>query len=573
MWHYRIANVWLVPLFILLAGLGPQAAPLAWDLRETGREGNFVFYDAPAGASARGKPLDAGDLNGDGCGDLAISGVSADASVSGRFRNDAGHVRVVMDLCAIDGWIDMSDQAVKNPTVRTFWGARSGDMAGTEVYVGDVNADGYDDVAFGSQNYDGPNQDRVEAGAVYLILGSAEFAVMGDVDLLQPPDNAILFYGATARDRFGIWVDGGDFNDDGFIDLLIGATQADGEDEARVNAGETWIIYGTSDPVADYGKQVDMREPPETATRVIGVDYDDLLGSTTLGGDVNADDFDDAIVSASLWRESAGVGGVEFGGGDGSDNRRYNSGEVFVVFGHEALPGTVIDLAALLDDQGQPINESIAVIYGPDPGDVLGEELAVGDINGDGRNELALGTLVSAGLDNSMPEAGEAWILNTSEPFAGQAFDLAETEPGRATVIYTDQAGSMGGDILRFADLDSDGYDELLYGAPTYDVTGSDLILREDAGLLAILFGSQSGLPGNEGQILLPSSLPSNLRARYILGADSGDEMAYGLAVYDIDGDGYLDIAPNGMLGDGSDNTLIDAGEVYVISGRVFLKP
>lgn len=48
--------------------------------------------------------------------------------------------------------------------------------------------------------------------------------------------------------------------------------------------------------------------------------------------------------------------------------------------------------------------------------------------------------------------------------------------------------------------------------------------------------------------------------------------MAYGLAIYDVDGDGYKDIVPNGMLGDGMNNTLHNAGEIYVISGESFVE-
>lgn len=77
-------------------------------------------------------------------------------------------------------------------------------------------------------------------------------------------------YGATAGDRFGLWVDGGDFNGDGLRDMLIGANQADGENDNRINAGEAWIIYGDRNLGEKYGSIVDMNQPPQTATRIIG---------------------------------------------------------------------------------------------------------------------------------------------------------------------------------------------------------------------------------------------------------------------------------------------------------------
>lgn len=547
-----------------------SAIPNALDLREIDTETALVFYDAPAGASTNGKPLDAGDFNGNGCGDVAVAGMSADFPMNEGYRNAAGHIRVIMDLCEITGVVDMEDLSESSHIVVTFYGAYTGDMTGTEVYVGDFNADGYDDLLFGAQNYDGVEQNRPNTGAAYLVFGNADFVNMDEVDLRQPTDGILLLYGATAEDRFGLWVDGGDFNGDGFDDLLVGANQADGENDSRINAGEGWIIFGAEDMQAEYGLIIDIAHPPQTATRVIGVDYDDLLGSTALGGDVNADGFDDVIISASLWRESAGIEGQELGGGDGPDNRRYNSGETFIIFGKTSLPGSIIDLDTFLDDTGIPISNDITVIYGPDPNDLMGEELAVGDINGDGRNELALGSLVSSGLDNQAMEAGEAWLIYTHEPFAGRAFDLLDPDSDRMIVIYPDQADSMGGDILRFSDINNDGYDELFYGAPTYDVTGSDSIIRADAGLLAILFGSENGLPNRNGTIVIPSTFSNDLLARYILGADTDDEMAYGLTIYDFDDDGNNDVAPNGMRGDGPDNNRLNAGEIYVLNGSLF---
>lgn len=572
MWKAFIALI----LVLYVLGMVPVKAQeitgeQSWDLKDIEQTGLFIFYDAPAEASSTGKPLDVGDFNGDGCGDIAAGGSFASFGGLEGWRREAGHVRIIMDLCEIAGRIAMEEEGEQSSTVITVYGARAGDMAGIEVFVGDFNADGYDDVLFGAQNYDGEAQDRSNAGAAYLALGNPNFA-NGDIDLLNPPNNVIVFYGGTAEDRFGLWVDGGDFNGDGFDDLLIGANQADGENDSRINAGEAWIIYGSEDMVEEYGSVVDMSQPPTNATRIIGVDYDDLFGSTALGADINADGYDDAIVSAALWRESAGIGGAELGGGDGPDNRRYNSGETFVIYGQTALPGRVIDLAAIISDDGSPTNDSITVIYGVDPNDLLGEEIAAGDINGDRRNELALGTLVSAGLDNVMPGGGESWLIYTTEPFMGEAIDLLNPESERAVSIYADQADSESGDILRFADLDQDGYEDLFVGTPSYDVTGTNGEVRQDAGMLTVLFGGESGLPNDNRRVVFPSNVPPGLRSGYILGADAEDEMAYGLGIYDVDADGFVDIVPNGMLGDGINNTLHNAGEVYVISGALFLE-
>src|SRR3970040_1967008 len=74
-----------------------------WDLRFIDQAGQFSFYDYPAGASATGKPVDVGDFDGDGCGDLAITGQNASHGVSGFWRGSGGHVRIVMNFCDISG--------------------------------------------------------------------------------------------------------------------------------------------------------------------------------------------------------------------------------------------------------------------------------------------------------------------------------------------------------------------------------------------------------------------------------------------------------------------------------------
>lgn len=566
-------------LLILLAALGlhsasAQTAPTPtggqpWDLTYTAQAGQFVFYDAPAGASTTGKPLDIGDFDGDGCGDIAITGQNATHSIGGAWRGSVGHVRIVMNLCTISGQIGM-DALTSMQRVITIYGAYAGDMAGTETYVADFNRDGFDDLLFSAQNSDGPYQDRSNAGAVYLLLGGSTFALRPDIDLRDPPANLLTFYGATAEDRFGLWVEGGDFDGDGIHDMLIGANQADGEGDHRINAGEAWILYGDMNLTSKYRPVTDMQQPPADATRIIGADYDDLLGSTVWGDDLNGDGYDDAIVSAALWRASSGIGGLSFGGADGPANKRYNSGEAFVIFGHSRLRGQTIDLAAKVDESGRPVDDSITVIYGRHANDLLGEEIAVGDMDGDGRYDLILGTLVGDGPNLDMDEAGEAWIIYTYDPFAGQMIDLADPPPGRTVVIYPDQADSKAGDTLRAADLDGDGIADLFYGAPDYDPRGYDGRLRHNAGLMAIIFGERGGLPHDNGQILLFDP-PDGLRVKFIIGADDNDMMPYALAVADVNRDGVIDIAPNAMGGDGQRNDRINAGEIYVLSGAEFL--
>jgi len=533
------------------------------------RDGIFIFYDAPLGSSTTGQPLAIGDLNNNKCGDIIVGAQNASFAGAEGWRNNAGHLRIIMDVCTIDGQINMADTSDKSTQIITVLGAQAEDMLGTEITVADFNSDDYDDVLVGAQNHGGINNARLRAGAAYVIWGSSSFNDLSEINLSEPNDSVLTIYGADSEDRLGLWVDHGDFNADDYADMLIGANQADGIDNSRINAGEVWIIYGGED-IQQFGSSIDMRQPPVTSTRINGIDYDDLFGSTVLGGDLNNDGYSDVIASAALWRGSAGIGGIDFGGGDGPNNTRYNGGDTYVIFGNKDLQGKVIDLATKLASDGSPIDESIAVVYGVDSNDLMGEELAVGDLDGDGRNDLVLGSLVTGGVTNRMDEAGEAWIIYGNIPFEGQAIDLANPSNRITTVIYPDQPSSKGGDILRVGDLDNDGVDDLFYGAPNYDPSDNNNEVRKNAGLLAIIYGIE-GRPISETPLIIPSAAPDNLRISYIIGTDAEDMMAYGLAIYDVNGDGILDIAPNGMGGDGIDNTIINAGEIYVIDGALFL--
>ncbi len=583
MFQFTFFRYYRASLLIFLAvGLGmvapmrsqstsPTTGDQPWDLKFTSQAGQFTFYDAPAGASTTGKPLDIGDFDDNGCGDLAITGQNATHLVDGEWRGSVGHVRILMNFCLIHGQTSTENMS---PWQQSFsiYGAYAGDMAGTETYTADFNGDGFDDLLFSAQNSDGEQQDRSNAGAAYVLFGSRDFARHSDIDLRDKNDDIISFYGASAEDRLGLWVEGGDFDGDGIQDVLIGANQADGEGDHRINAGEGWIIFGSRDMQSHYGSITNMGQPPTDATHIIGADFDDLLGSTVWGDDFNGDGFDDAAVSAALWRASSGIGGLSFGGGDGPGNTRYNSGETYIIFGNPDLRGHTIDLATKVDTSGHPVDNSISVVYGQNANDLLGEEIAAGDIDGDGRLDLILGTLIGDGVDENLDEAGEAWIIYSHEPFAGQAFDLNNLEPGRGVVIYPDQADSKAGDTLRAADLDRDGIDDLFYGAPDYDSTGYDGLVRHNAGMMAIIFGEQGGLPNQDGKILLFSP-PEKLRMRFIMGADPNDMMPYALAVGDVNHDGFVDIAPNAMGGDGERNDRINAGEIYILSGKDFLSP
>ncbi|MFP4324320.1 MAG: c-type cytochrome [Anaerolineales bacterium] len=557
----------LTLFFQQVADAQTETTPIAdandWDIANFDQPGQISIFDGPAGISATGKPNELGDYNGDGCGDLAITGHNA--------RGGAGQVRIIFGLC--DRWgtvYDLFGSPEDAPSFLNIFGAVAGDMLGTELYQDDFNGDGFDDLLIGAQNATPPPElGRTSSGAAYIVFGAADLAQRETIQMSDPPDNVLPIYGAAFGDRLGIWVEGGDFDGDGFADALIGASQADYRPpgENRANAGLAYVVYGDDNMLAAHAPYLDMAEPLTGAqTRIISPDPDDLLGSTVFGADLNMDGRDDMIVAAALWRDSAGIGGLAQGGGDGPGNTQFNAGDTFVVFGDPALRGQQIDLRERLDANGAPLDDGLSAIYGAEAGDFMGEEIIVGDLNGDGQNDLVLGSLRAPSADNARVDGGEAWVLYLDEDFPGSMIHLREGGPG--IPIYAAEPDSKGGDAMLIADMDRDGYDDLLYGAPNADVVDDDGNFRDNAGLLYIIYGGPEPLPTDDNNIIDLLTPPQDLRYELVLAVDAFDMSFYGLSLMDIDNDGYMDFSTNGMNGDGLDNLHPDAGEVYVISGR-----
>ena len=121
--------------------------------------------------------------------------------------------------------------------------------------------------------------------------------------------------GDNAEDESGCAVAHGDINGDGFMDIIIGAYAADPGDPPRTDAGETYVVFGSSpsSPVV-----IDLNAQPADIT-VCGDDAYDYSGWAVASGDVNGDGYDDLItnsMAASPYgRLAAGETNLIAGGG------------------------------------------------------------------------------------------------------------------------------------------------------------------------------------------------------------------------------------------------------------------
>lgn len=178
----------------------------------------------------------AGDVNGDGIGDMIIGAYRADpegVSAAGRSYVVFGSNTPFpspFDLSTLDG---------SNGFV--LYGEAANDLSGSAVgAAGDFTGDGIDDLIIGAYTAD-PN--GAYSGRSYLLFGSFD-AFPATIDLADLDGNiGLAINGAVGGDRSGNSVStAGDVNGDGIDDVVIGASRADAG--GNTDAGRSYVVFG-----------------------------------------------------------------------------------------------------------------------------------------------------------------------------------------------------------------------------------------------------------------------------------------------------------------------------------------
>ena len=201
---------------------------------------------------------------------------------------------------------------------------------------------------------------------LYLVKASG----FSDIDLASlTSTQGFKILGASSDDWSGRSLSSaGDFNGDGYSDLIIGASYTYAN--SRANAGTSYIIFGKASGFSD----IDLASLTSIqGFKIIGAARNHYSGwSVKSAGDLNVDGFSDVIIGAQV---------VEALQSDPIS--RTNAGISYVIFG-KANGFTDIDLASLTSTQGFKI-------LGAASNDYSGGSASVGDFNGDGYNDIIIG--------------------------------------------------------------------------------------------------------------------------------------------------------------------------------------
>ncbi len=382
-------------------------------------------------------------------------------------------------------------------------GGATGDQFGFSVASGDLNADGKVDLAVGADLYSS------STGRVYVFYG-------GSAADVSPSTADAIITGAAAGYRLGSALAVGDLNADGKVDLAVGS-------EGHTSGGRAYIFYNGS---------ITTENATGADVNIAAEGSGDHLGFNMAMGDLNADGKNDVVIGANQYSSSTGRAYIFYG--DGTIPTTAGTADVIITgessssFGTALATGDLnadgkVDLAVgaysystdtgrayiFYNDGSIPTTAATADVKftGQATNESFGYSLATGDLNADGRVDLAAGSL----LDTA---TGRVYIFYN---------DGSYPAPSAADVTIEQTDPVVMATFLKTGDLNADGKTDLVVSAP-YDYPGGSVYVFYND-------GSYPSLIDDDGA-----------DKKYNAGDSSGIQLGVSFDINDFNGDGINDL-------------------------------
>lgn len=392
---------------------------------------------------------------------------------------------------------------------------------GTSIAGGDINNDGFDDLLIGA-NY-AKDSDGDTTGVAYVIYSSDDLTTQTQVSVSNIGSSwnslsgAKIYPAGETSGNFGVSVDIVKNNYENAYNkntLLIGSSTLN-------NSGAVVRLYPIEDATfASINNTLDINNSGSWSFDTLTAENsNDYFGKSSISaGDINGDGVEDILISAPYF-----------------DNiNSYNDGRVYLIFGTSGTntPHTNIPLTG----------ESQGIMITGNQYDTIGEHMSpLGDVNGDGYDDFIIG--VPSSDDGNITDVGKAYLYFGREYFNSVSNNLSDAN---MTFRGMEKYENMGRSVSALGDINGDGYSDFAIGTPwnqsgeMYIVLGKNSFSSSSIDLSSTTF--------NDGFIITAESINSGF-----------GESVSGLG--DINGDGYDDFAIASPYKG-------EFGRVYVIYGN-----
>ncbi|WP_409470732.1 VCBS repeat-containing protein [Streptomyces sp. HC307] len=436
--------------------------------------GGLLTFTAATATAADSTAVAQADFNGDGVGDVAFS---ADGAYVNAKKN-AGQIVALYGTPAgvSDGTHSGNlEPATPNSTISQNsngipGGAEAGDSFGRDSAYADFNGDGYDDLAVSApgEDIDGDT----DGGMVTILWGSASGLQGGSV-VADPARSAHDFWGKTLT--------AGDFDGDGRADLAVGSNTGtihvlkggfdssgapggrytikppimDGSEvggpmnltAGNINGGpETDLVVDGYETETDYGWNRNYFIPGGSGGLNVSGAEPLKPGVITAIGDIDHDGYGD-VVSGAYWNTKTSDGTSFPDSGHG--------GKVWVTYGSDGGPLTTAATGITQDTNNVPGTA--------EGNDYFGYELDLGDVNGDGFLDLAIG-VAGENIGDDV-DTGAVTILYGTASGLNTASGAQSFSQDTASVPGTNEDNDMFGIDVKLDDVTGDGKADLLAGS------------------------------------------------------------------------------------------------------------